>query len=53
MLDFAQRFSRAIDWGNFNRAEGELKAANACLDSNEAEEQGIRLRLRLPQGARE
>lgn len=50
MLDFAQRFSRAIDWNDFDRAEGELKAANAFMDSNDAEEQGVR--LRLPEGAR-
>ncbi len=44
-LDFAQRFARAIDWGDFHRAESELKDAHAFLDSGEADERGIRLRL--------
>jgi fido (protein-threonine AMPylation protein) len=34
-LDFAQRFSRAIDWRNFVQAETELRAANAFMDSAE------------------
>lgn len=50
MLDFAQRFSLAIDWLDFRRAEADLKTANAFMDSNDAEEQG--LRLRLPTSAR-
>lgn len=45
MLDFAQRFTQAIDWTNFEHAEAELKAANAFMDSAEADEQGVRLRL--------
>jgi len=44
-LDFAQRFTRAIDWQNFKRAESELREAKAFMDSAEADEQGIRLRL--------
>lgn len=48
MLDFAQRFTLSIDWTNFARAEAELKTANAFMDSAEAEERGVR--LRLPQG---
>ena len=49
MLDFAQRFSLAIDWTSFARAEADLKAANAFMDSTEAEDRGIR--LRLPEGS--
>ena len=49
MLDFAQRFSVAIDWTSFARAEAELKAGYAFMDSAEAEEKGIR--LRIPKGA--
>jgi fido (protein-threonine AMPylation protein) len=45
MLDFAQRFSRAIDWTSFAGAEAELRAAHAFLDSAEAEDRGLRLRL--------
>jgi hypothetical protein len=44
-LDFAQRFSLSIDWTDFQRAELELKAANAFMDSTEADDRGIRLRL--------
>lgn len=45
MLDFAQRFSLAIDWTSFGHAETDLKAAQAFMDSAEADERGIRLRL--------
>lgn len=45
MLDYAQRFTLSIDWTAFDGAEAELKAANAFIDSAEAEERGIRLRL--------
>jgi hypothetical protein len=48
-LDFAQRFSLAIDWTNFARAEAELKSVHAFTDSTEADQRG--LRLRLPEGA--
>jgi Fic family protein len=44
-LDFAQRFTRAIDWRNFVQAETELRAAKAFMDSAKADEQGVRLRL--------
>ena len=45
MLDFAQRFTMSVDWTDFARAEADLKSAHAFMDSNEADEQGIRLRL--------
>ena len=45
MLDFAQRFSVGVDWTGFKEAEADLKAASAFMDSNEADERGIRLRL--------
>jgi len=48
VLDFAQRFSMSIDWTSFTRAESDLKSAHAFMDSNEAEDRGIR--LRLPEG---
>ncbi len=47
-LDFAQRFTQSIGWSNFAQAEGELRDANAFMDSAEAEERGIRLRLPGP-----
>lgn len=46
-LDFAQRFTRAIDWRNFAQAGAELRTANAFMDSAEADERGVRLRLPL------
>ncbi|HEY5379308.1 MAG TPA: Fic family protein [Pseudolabrys sp.] len=45
MLDFAQRFSGSVDWSSFAEAEANLKATHAFMDSAEAEERGIRLRL--------
>jgi hypothetical protein len=42
---FAQRFTQSIDWTAFDKAETELKSANAFMDSAEADELGIRLRL--------
>jgi hypothetical protein len=45
MLDFAQRFSVSVDWTNFASADADLKAASAFMDSTEADERGIRLRL--------
>lgn len=44
-LDFAQRFALVIDWSSFERAEAELKRAHAFMDSAEAEDRGLRLRL--------
>jgi fido (protein-threonine AMPylation protein) len=44
-LDFALRFTRAVDWRNFVQAETELRTAKAFMDSAEADEQGVRLRL--------
>ncbi len=45
MLDFAQRFSQSIDWMDFNRAETELKMANAFTDSAKADQRGLRPRI--------
>lgn len=45
MLDFAQRFTLSVDWTGFQRAKADLKAANAFVDSSEADERGIRLRI--------
>jgi hypothetical protein len=44
-LDFAQRFTRAIGWRSFTQAETELREAKAFMDSAEADEKGIRLRI--------
>lgn len=44
-LDFGQKFTQSIDWSDYNRAREQLDACNAFLDPNEADRQGIRLRL--------
>ena len=45
MLDYAQRFSVAVDWTSRERAEADLREVHAFMDSNDADERGIRLRL--------
>jgi Fic family protein len=45
VLEFAQRFTQAIDWTSFKGAEGELQAVHAFMDSTEADVRGIRFRL--------
>ena len=44
-LDYAQRWTAAVEWGELNATRRELEGCNAFLDPGEAEEQGIRLRL--------
>jgi Fic family protein len=44
-LDFAQKYTRSLDWDDFKDARRQLTATNAFLDPNEAEEIGKRLRL--------
>jgi hypothetical protein len=45
VLDFAQRYTAAIQWEDFNRARADLQATHAFLDANEADDNGIRLVL--------
>ncbi len=45
VLDYAQRFAQSIDWSSFERAEAELRTTHAFMDSAEADERGLRLRL--------
>ena len=45
VLDFAQRYTAAIQWEDFNKARADLQATHAFLDANEADENGIRLVL--------
>jgi len=45
VLDFAQRFTQAVDWKSFKGAEADLDAAHAFVDSAEADNRGVRLRL--------
>jgi hypothetical protein len=45
VLDFAQRWTAAMDWGDFAHADAELHAVHAYLDPAAAEAGGVRLRL--------
>ena len=45
VMDFAQRWTAAIDWSSYEAADADLRGANAYLDSGVAESSGIRLRL--------
>lgn len=45
MLDFAQRYTQAIQWQEFDIARSILNATHAFMDANEAEEEGVRLVL--------
>ena len=45
VLDYAQRFTHAIDFSNFDEAVEQLEVTNAFVDSDDAERDGIRLRL--------
>ena len=50
MLDYAQRWTAAVDWRSVAETEGELRALNAFVDSRAADENG--LRLGMPGNAR-
>jgi hypothetical protein len=47
-LDFAQKYTAAIPWDDFDVAQAALQNTNAFMDANEAEDNGIR--LVLPKG---
>jgi hypothetical protein len=44
-MDFAQKYTRSLDWDDFEEAQRQLNATNAFLDPNEADETGKRLIL--------
>jgi hypothetical protein len=44
-LDYAQRWTAAVAWGELHATRRELESCNALLDPGEAEERGIRLRM--------
>ena len=48
MLDYAQRWTTAIDWRTISDTTRELAACNAFLESDVAENQGLRLRMPTP-----
>ena len=45
VLDYAQRWTIAVDWTLLGETRRELEACNAFLDSDEAEAEGRRLRM--------
>jgi fido (protein-threonine AMPylation protein) len=45
VLDFAQRYTRQIDFSNHDAAKAQLAASNAFVDSTDAEQRGLRLTL--------
>ncbi len=45
VLDYAQRWTIAVDWTSIPETQRELEACNAFLDSDEAEAEGKRLRM--------
>ena len=51
MLDFAQKWTAAIDWRTVEKTRRELDACNAFLDPNVADEEGKRLRMPSSMGA--
>jgi hypothetical protein len=44
-LDFAQKFTQSVDWSDFDHIREQLERCNAFMDPNEADRQGVRLRL--------
>ena len=45
VLDYAQRWTRAVDWSSVAETQRELDECNAFLDSDDAEAEGRRLRM--------
>lgn len=48
VFDFAQRWVAAVNWTGLSSTENELEQSNAFLESAEAEERGVRLRIPDP-----
>lgn len=44
-LNFAQKYTQMIDWSDFDTATQMLNNTHAFMDSNQADEDGIRLEL--------
>jgi hypothetical protein len=51
ILDFAQRYAAAIDWSDLRGSEDALRATNAFVTPDVAEETGVRLLLPAEAGA--
>ena len=48
VLDFAQRWTAAIDWSDFASADAMLRSVNAYMDAGLTDSTAAR--LRMPQG---
>lgn len=48
IMEFAQKWTAAIDWTTYEGAHAQVEACNAFLDPSFAESQGIRLELPQP-----
>ncbi len=44
-LDFAQRWTVSVPWGELHETQSVLHRCNAFIDPREADESGVRLRL--------
>jgi hypothetical protein len=44
-LDYAQRWTGAVQWGDLQATQRELEGCNAFLDPQRADEEGVRLRM--------
>jgi Fic family protein len=44
-MDFAQRYTKTINWNNLEETYNMLEKTNAFKDPNEADEEGVRLTL--------
>ena len=51
VVDFAQRYTLAIDFSDVEKAHGMLERTHAFVDANEADSAGIRLMLPTPENA--
>jgi hypothetical protein len=49
VMDFAQRYTAAIDFSDFEQAHSILESTHAFADPNEADSAGIRLVLPTPE----
>ncbi len=48
VLDYAQKWTRSVDWSSIDKAQEELKGCNAFLDPSTADARGLRLRMPEP-----
>ena len=51
MLDYAQRWTVAVDWCSVETTGRQISSCNAFLDADAAKPEGLRLRLPADVGA--